>query len=160
MSRLHESIAKTRRSKPKELGDPYRLSCRHMGKIVWISKNKEVFAVKARTRASSCCNKKRRDGTWNPTVFLIKTSDKNSQTHTYTSHLTTLVSRFLKTLEYVKSWNQLDTLKGEAELKRHVCNIIEYTFYFHKQQVTEHEVEKLIQLLERRGTLSVNGGCR
>lgn len=150
MSRLNESLVKTEKPKPNKLGNPYRLSCRHMGKIVWISKNQEVLAVKSCTRASSCCNKKRRDGTWNPTVFLIKTSDKNSQTQTHTSHLTTLVSRFLKTLEYVKSWNQLDTLKGEAELKRHVCNIIEYTFYFHKQQVTEHEVEKLIQLLERR----------
>ena len=75
---------------------------------------------------------------------------KSQKSCIMTSHLTTLVSRFLKTLENVKSWNQLDSLKGEAELKRHVCNIMEYTFYFHKQQVTEQEVEKLIQLLERR----------
>lgn len=68
-----------------------------------------------------------------------------------TSHLTTLVSRFLRTLENVKSLNQLDSLKGEAELKHHVCNIMEYTFYFHRQQVTEREVENLIQLLEEGG---------
>ena len=69
-----------------------------------------------------------------------------------TSHLTTLVSRFLRTLENVKSWNHLDGLKGEAELKHHLCNVIEYTFYFHKQQITEHEVEKLVYLLEKGGT--------
>jgi len=69
-----------------------------------------------------------------------------------TSHLTTLVSRFLTTLENMKSWNQLDSLKGETELKHHVCSIIEYTFYFHKQKITEREVEKLIHLLEKGGT--------
>ena len=69
-----------------------------------------------------------------------------------TSHLTTIVSRFLRTLQNMKSWNQLESLKGEAELRHHLCNIIEYTFYFHKQQVTEQEVEKLIHLLEN-GTI-------
>lgn len=69
-----------------------------------------------------------------------------------TSHLTTLVSRFLRTLENVKSWNHLDSLKGEAELRHHLCNIIEYTFYFHKQKIREQEVEKLILLLEKGGT--------
>lgn len=68
-----------------------------------------------------------------------------------TSHLTTLVTRFLKTLENVKSWNQLDSLRGEAELKRHLCNIIEYTYYFHRQQITEQEVAQLVYLLERGG---------
>jgi len=68
-----------------------------------------------------------------------------------TSHLTTLVSRFLRALENVKSWNQLNSLKGEAELKRHLCNIIEYTFYFHKQQITEQEVARLVYLLENGG---------
>ena len=68
-----------------------------------------------------------------------------------TSHLTTLVARFLRALENVKSWNQLDSLTGEAELKRHLCNIIEYTFYFHKQQITEQEVEQLVDLLENGG---------
>ena len=68
-----------------------------------------------------------------------------------TSHLTTLVSRFLRTLENVKSWNQLDSLKGEAELRHHLSNIIEYTFYFHKQKITEQEVEKLVHLLEKGG---------
>jgi hypothetical protein len=133
------------------LGDPYRLGCRHLGKIVWISKDKKTFAVKARSRAGSCCNRKSRDGTWNPTMFLFKTSLENPQPTAYASHLTTLVSRFLKTLENVKAWNHLDSLIGEAELKRHVCNILEYTFYFHKQQVTNQEVEKLIQLLEEGG---------
>lgn len=133
------------------LGDPYRLSCGHVGKIVWISKNGETFAVKARTGAGSCCNRKRRNRTWNPTVFLIKTSDKNSLTHANTSHLTTLVSRFLKTLQNMKSWNQLDTLKGEVKLRHHLSNIMEYTFHFHKQHVTEQEVEKLIHILEKEG---------
>jgi len=68
-----------------------------------------------------------------------------------TSHLTTLVNRFLQTLENMKAWNQLENLKGEVNLKHQVCNIIEYTFYFHKQQVTEQEVEKLIHLLEKGG---------
>lgn len=54
--------------------------------------------------------------------------------------------------ENVKSWNQLDTLKGEAELRHHLSNIIEYTFYFHKQKITEQEVEQLIHLLEKGGT--------
>ena len=135
-----------------KLGDPYRLSCRHVGKIVWISKDEETFAVKARIGAGSCCNRKSQNRTWKPKVFLIKTSDKNLLTHANTSHLTTLVNRFLKTLQNMKFWNQLDRLKGEAELRRHVCNIIEYTFYFHKQQITEQEVEKLVHLLEKRGT--------
>lgn len=134
------------------LGDPYRLSCRHKGKIVWISGDEETFAVKAHIGAGSCCNRKSQNRTWNPTVFLIKTSDKNSQTHAKTSHLTTLVNRFLRTLENVKSWNQLDSLKGETKLRHHLSNIIEYTFYFHKQQITEQEVEKLIHLLEKEGT--------
>lgn len=68
-----------------------------------------------------------------------------------TSHLTTLVTRFLKALENVKRWNQLDSLRGEAELKRHLCNIIEYTYYFHRQQITEQEVAQLVDLLERGG---------
>jgi hypothetical protein len=68
-----------------------------------------------------------------------------------TSHLTTLVHRFLETLENVKAWNQLQHMKGEAELRHHVSNIIECTFYFHKQHITEHEVEKLTQILEKRG---------
>ena len=67
------------------------------------------------------------------------------------SQLTTLVARFLRALENVKCWNQLDSLRGEAELKHHLCNIIEYTFYFHKQQITEQEVEQLVELLERGG---------
>ena len=67
------------------------------------------------------------------------------------SHLTTLATRFLTTLEDVKSWNHLDSLKGEAELKRHLSNIIEYTFYLHKQKITEHEVEQLVHLLEKGG---------
>lgn len=63
-------------------------------------------------RRSVCArNRKIQNGRWKPTVFLIKTSDKKPQTHTDTSHLTTLVSRFLRTLENVKSWNQLDSLK-------------------------------------------------
>jgi len=71
-----------------------------------------------------------------------------------TSHLTTLVNRFLRTLENVKSWNQLDSLKGEARLRHHLSNIIEYTFHFHRQQITEQEVEKLIYLLEKKeGTI-------
>ncbi len=68
-----------------------------------------------------------------------------------TSHLTTLVVRFLRALENVKSWNQLDSLTGEAELKRHLCNNIEYTFYFHKQQITEQEVAQLVDLVEYGG---------
>ena len=133
------------------LGDPYRLSCGHYGRIVWISKDKDFFAVKARVGAGSCCNRKIQNGRWKQTVFLIKTCNKNPQPHNNTSHLTTLVSRFLRTLQNMKPWNQLDSLKGEAKLRHHVCNIIEYTFHFHKQQVAEQEVEKLMQLLEEGG---------
>ena len=57
------------------------------------------------------------------------------------SHLTTLVSRLLRSIENVKSWNQLDDLKGETELRHHVSNIIEYTFFLHSQ-VNALEVEK------------------
>jgi len=69
-----------------------------------------------------------------------------------TSHLTTLVNRFLRTLENMKSWNQIDSFMGEARLRCHLSNIIEYAFYFHRQQITEQEVEKLIHLLEKEGT--------
>jgi hypothetical protein len=61
------------------------------------------------------------------------------------------VTRFLRALESVKRWNQLDSLVGEAELKRHLCNIIEYTFYFHRQQITEQELEHVVYLLENGG---------
>ena len=129
-----------------KLGDPYRLSCGHMGRIVWMSKDKETFAVKAPTGAGSCCNTK-----GNPPIFLIRTRHRNPQPRFNTSHLSTLVSRFLRTLEAMKAWNQPDSLKGEAELKHHLCNIIEYTFYYHKQQITEQEVEQLVDLLEKGG---------
>ncbi len=135
--------------KPRKLGDSYRLRCKHVGKIVWISNDEEAFAVKARQRAGSCCNRKTQDGTWHPTVFLIKTLNKNPQIYATASHLTTLVNRFLTTLQNMKSWNQLNSLKGETHLKRHLSNIIEYTFYFHKNQITEQEVENLIHLLEK-----------
>lgn len=68
-----------------------------------------------------------------------------------TSHLATLVDRFLRTLENMKLWNQLASVKGEAQLRHHLSNIIEYTFYIHRQQVTEGEVEELVQLLHGRG---------
>jgi len=67
---------------------------------------------------------------------------------TQSSHLTTLVNRFLTTLENTKHWNQLDNLIGETRLKHHLSNIIEYTFYFRQKQVTEQEVETLVQILE------------
>jgi hypothetical protein len=66
-----------------------------------------------------------------------------------TSHLTTLVNRFLAALERLKTQHQLNQLAGEPELRRHLANIIEYTFYVHKPQVTEPEVETLTHLLER-----------
>lgn len=133
--------------KPVKIGDPYLLSCGHEGKIVWISQNGEEFAVKAYTGAGSCCNHKSKGGKWTPTVFLIK----KRQPQTKTTHLTTLVNRFLRTLENLKVWNQLDNIDGERKLRHHVSNIIEYTFYIHKQQVTEEEVEKLTHLLEEGG---------
>lgn len=68
---------------------------------------------------------------------------------TNVSHLTTLVHRFLQTPANMRPWNPLDSLIGAAELKHHLCNIIEYTFYFHKQQVTGQEVEQLVDLLEK-----------
>lgn len=74
---------------------------------------------------------------------------KSREVAAVTSHLTTLVHRFLQTLQNIRTWNQLDSLKGEAELRRQLSNIVEYTFYFHKQQITEQEVEQLIQLLEK-----------
>ena len=129
-----------------KLGDPYRLRCGHMGRIIWISEDEETCAVKASTGAGSCCNTK-----GNPTIFLIPTPHSNLQPQVSTSHLSTLVRRFLRTLDAMKAWNQLDRLKGDAELKHHLCNIIEYTFHFHKQQITEEEVEQLIDLLEKRG---------
>ena len=65
-----------------------------------------------------------------------------------TSHLTTLVNRFLITLDNIKRWNQLDNLVGEARLRHHLSNIIEYTFYFRQKLVTEQEVETLVKILE------------
>lgn len=53
----------------------------------------------------------------------------------------------------MKAWNQLDRLRGEVELQHHLGNIIEYTFHYHKQQITEQEVEQLIDLLENGGKL-------
>jgi len=70
---------------------------------------------------------------------------------TQSSHLTTLVNRFLTTLENTKHWNQLDNLIGETRLKHHLSNIIEYTFYLRQKQVTEQEVETLVQILEEGG---------
>jgi hypothetical protein len=66
-----------------------------------------------------------------------------------TSHLTTLVNRFLAALDNVKARHQLNHLAGEPALRRHLANIIEYTFYVHKPQITEHEVETLTHRLER-----------
>lgn len=74
---------------------------------------------------------------------------KSREVAAATSHLTTLVHRFLQTLENMKSWNRLESLEGEPELRHQLSNIIEYTFYFHRQQITEQEVERLIHLLEK-----------
>jgi len=68
-----------------------------------------------------------------------------------TSHLTTLVSRFLTTLNDIKRWNQIDNLVGEVRLRHQISNIIEYTFYYHQKLVTEQEVEALVQILEEGG---------
>ena len=129
-----------------KLGDAYRLRCGHTGRIVWISEDEGTCAVKTPTGAGSCCNTK-----GNPTIFLIPTPHRTPQPHINTSHLSTLVRRFLRTLDAMKTWNQLNALEGEAELKHHLCNIIEYTFYYHKRQITEQEVEQLVNLLEKRG---------
>jgi hypothetical protein len=137
---------------PMKVGDPYRLPCKHLGKIVWISKNGETVAVKAREGAGSCCNRKAPDGTWHPTVFLIKLRNEDPPAQANASHLTTLVHRFLATLQTMKSWNQLDRLHGAPQLKRHLANIIEYTFHIHNQHITHHGVERLIALLEHRRT--------
>jgi len=85
-----------------------------------------------------------------------KSSKEASKPHTKcsftaSSHLSTLVSRFLSTIENVKLWNQLNELKGETELRHHVSNIIEYTFFFHSRAVSEQEVENLVHLLEKGG---------
>jgi len=68
-----------------------------------------------------------------------------------TSHLTTLVSRFLTTLNDIKRWNQIDNLVGDVRLRHQLSNIIEYTFYYHQKLVTEQEVETLVQILEEGG---------
>jgi hypothetical protein len=129
-----------------KLGDPYRLGCGHTGRIIWVSKDKETFAVRAPIGMGSCCNTK-----GNPTIFPIPTSHGNTHTVFKPSHLSLLVGRFLRTLEDMKAWNQLKALKGAAQLKHYVSSIIEYTFYFHKQQITEQEVEQLVDLLEKGG---------
>lgn len=84
-------------------------------------------------------------------VEMDQMSDQHQsqEVRAVTSHLTTLVHRFLQILQSIRTWNQLDSLKGEAEVRHQLSNIIEYTFYFHKQQITEQEVEQLIQLLEK-----------
>lgn len=90
------------------------------------------------------------------------------------SHLTTLVNRFLATLENMRRWNyglqrisENTPLEGEKELKHHLANIIEYVFYVDKVQtdlmrpnqfrydrsrldITFKEVERLVNLLEGR----------
>jgi hypothetical protein len=139
--------AKTGELKQVSLGDHCTLSCGHEGRIVWISRDGDTFAVKARTGAHSCCNRKTHNGLWNPTIYLTKT--KRSQI--VSSHLTTLVERFLRTLENVKDWNHLDNLVGEARLIQYLSNIIEYTFYYHKKWITPQEVETLVQILEKGG---------
>jgi len=67
------------------------------------------------------------------------------------SHLSTLVNRLLRTIEHMKIWNQLVELRGEDELRHHVSNIIEYTFFLHSRAVSEQEVENLVHLLEKGG---------
>jgi len=71
--------------------------------------------------------------------------------NTQISHLTTLVNRFLTTLENIKQWNQLDNLVGEARLKHNLSNIIEYTFHYRQKLITAQEVETLVQILEEGG---------
>lgn len=78
-----------------------------------------------------------------------KSQPRHGKIFVPTSHLTTLVKRFLTTLENIKCWNQLDKLIGEDRLKHNVSNIIEYTFFLQKL-VTEQEVETLTQTLEER----------
>jgi len=78
-------------------------------------------------------------------------SSKLEDSRVQTSHLTTLVNRFLTTLYNMKVWNQIDSFKGEAKLRHHLSNIIEYTFYYHQRLVTEQEVETLVQILEEGG---------
>jgi hypothetical protein len=78
-------------------------------------------------------------------------TNKSLSSKTETSHLTTLVNRFLTTLENVKHWNQLNNIVGKARLRHHLSNIIEYTFYYHKKLVTEQEVETPVQFLEEGG---------
>jgi hypothetical protein len=84
-------------------------------------------------------------------VEMDPMTNKSLSNKTETSHLTTLVNRFLTTLENVKHWNQLNNIVGEARLRHHLSNIIEYTFYYHKKLVTEQEVETLVQFLEEGG---------
>ena len=130
-----------------KLGDPYRLSCGHTGRIIWVSRDRATFAVRAPRGAWSCCNTK-----GNPTIFLVETPDRNPQTVFNPSHLSTLVSRFLRTLEDLKTWNHLEGLRGEAQLRQHLSNIIEYTFYYHTQQIADQEVERLVDLLQASPT--------
>ena len=130
-----------------KLGDPYRLSCGHTGRIIWVSRDRATFAVRTPRGAWSCCNTK-----GNPTIFLVETPDRNPQTVFNPSHLSTLVSRFLRTLEDMKAWNDLEGLRGEAQLRQHLSNIIEYTFYYHTQQIAEQEVERLVDLLQASPT--------
>jgi hypothetical protein len=146
MNQKLESLDKTGGPK-QQLGEPYNLPCGHEGRIVWISRDGDTFAVKARTGAHSCCNRKTHNGLWNPTIYLTKT--KRSQI--VSSHLTTLLERFLRTLDNMKDWNHLNNLVGEARLKHNLSNIIEYTFYYHKKKVTTQEVETLVQILEKGG---------
>jgi len=143
--------AKTGELKRVSLGDHCTLRCGHEGRIVWISSDGDTLAVKAHTGAHSCCNRKTHNGLWNPTIYLVKTKNTNRQTENVTSHLTTLVDRFLRTLENMKDWNHIDNSVGEARLKHHLSNIIEYTFYYHKKWVTPQEVETLVQILEKGG---------
>jgi hypothetical protein len=84
-------------------------------------------------------------------VEMDPMTNKNLSNKTEASHLTTLVNRFLTALENIKHWNQLDNIIGEARLRHHLSNIIEYTFYYHKKLVTQQEVETLVQILEEGG---------
>jgi hypothetical protein len=146
MSRKLESPDKTGGPKP-QLRESYNLPCGHEGRIVWISSDGDTFAVKARTGAHSCCNRKTHNGLWNPTIYLTKTN----RSQIVSSHLTTLVERFLRTLDNMKDWNQLDNLVGESRLKHNISNIIEYTFHYRQKLITAQEVETLVQILEEGG---------
>lgn len=53
-----------------KVGDVYRLSCGHEGRVVYVSEEETAFWVQGKRRGCSVCGKGR-SSEWTPTTYLM-----------------------------------------------------------------------------------------